>query len=162
MAHYNTPERVLQTLALAEQQGINTLVFIPPDQPAIPGLLKRHREKHGGKMQWIIAPMNPIEPGLARYGEQVQSSWTTGPTPSTSGASRPTPWRARGKIELVGKAVDLIRAHGVPCGVAAHDLRVVQQCEKNRIPADFYIKTFHHHKYPSAHAAGHGGGDGKA
>ena len=62
MAHYNTPERVLQTLALAEQHGINTLVC-HPSGPAgnTVALLKRHREKQHGKMQWIIAPMDPIE-----------------------------------------------------------------------------------------------------
>jgi hypothetical protein len=151
MAHYNTPERVLQTLALAEQQGINTLVC-HPSGPAgdTVGLLKRHREKHGGKMQWIIAPMNPIEPGLARYGEQVQKLVDDGADAVYVWGVQTDALASQGKIELVGKAVDLIRAHGVPCGVAAHELRVVQQCEKNRIPADFYIKTFHHHKYPGA------------
>ena len=24
------------------------------------------------------------------------------------------------------------------------------ECEKQKVPADFYIKTFHHHNYPSA------------
>ena len=54
LAHYNTPEKILQTLAVAEQQGINTLVC-HPSGPAgnTVDLLKRHREKHGGKMPWI-------------------------------------------------------------------------------------------------------------
>ena len=29
-------------------------------------------------------------------------------------------------------------------------MRVVVECEKAQVPADFYIKTFHHHRYPSA------------
>ena len=29
-------------------------------------------------------------------------------------------------------------------------LRVVKDCEKNKIDNDFYIKTFHHHRYNSA------------
>ena len=40
-------------------------------------------------------------------------------------------------------------------------LGVVQECEKNKIPADFYIRTFHHHNYNSAAtvtAVGHGSG----
>jgi len=151
MAHYNTPERILQTLALAEQQGINTLVC-HPSGPAgdTVALLKRHREKHGGKMQWIIAPMDPIEPGLAKYGERVQRLIDDGADAIYVWGCHTDALAGQGKIDLVGKAVDLIKAHSVPCGVAAHDLRVIEQCEGKKIPADFYIKTFHHHNYPGA------------
>jgi hypothetical protein len=38
----------------------------------------------------------------------------------------------------------------VPSGVGAHDLKVIKECERNKIDADFYIKTFHHHNYPTA------------
>jgi hypothetical protein len=38
----------------------------------------------------------------------------------------------------------------VPCGIGAHDLRVVQEVEKNQLPVAFYIKTLHHHRYPTA------------
>ena len=27
---------------------------------------------------------------------------------------------------------------------------MIIECEKNKVPADFYIKTLHHHNYPSA------------
>jgi hypothetical protein len=149
MSHYNTPQRVLQTLALAESHGINTVVC-HPSGPAgdTVALLKRHREKQGGKMQWIIAPMQPIEPGLARYGEQVQKLVDDGADAIYVWGVQTDAFVSQGKIDMVGKAVDLIKSHGLPCGVAAHDLRVVQECEKNKIPADFYIKTFHHHNYP--------------
>ncbi|MFA7005591.1 MAG: hypothetical protein WC429_16225, partial [Verrucomicrobiia bacterium] len=35
-------------------------------------------------------------------------------------------------------------------GVGAHELGVVEACEKTGVPNDFYIKTFHHLDYPSA------------
>jgi hypothetical protein len=151
MAHYNTPERVLRTLALAEQHGINTVVC-HPSGPAgnTVELLKRHREKQGGKLQWIIAPMVPIEPGLACYGEQVQKLVDDGADAIYVWGVQSDALAGQGRIDLVGKAVDLIKAHGVPCGIGAHDLAVVRQCEKERIAADFYIKTFHHHRYPGA------------
>ena len=151
MAHYNTPERVFQTLALAEQQGINTLVC-HPSGPAgdTMAVLKRHREKHGGKMQWIIAPLDPIEPGLAKYGEQVRKLVDDGADALYVWGVQTDALVGQGQLDLIGKAVDLSKAQGVPCGVAAHDLRVVQECEKHKIAADFYIKTLHHHKYPSA------------
>jgi hypothetical protein len=151
LAHYNTTERVLETLALAEQQGINTLVC-HPSGPAgnTVALLKRHREKHGGKMQWIIAPLDPIEPGLAKYGEQVQKLVDDGADAVYIWGVQTDALVRQGKLDLIGQAVQLGKSLGVPCGVAAHDLRVVQECEKNQIAADFYIKTLHHHNYPGA------------
>ena len=151
MAHYNTPERVLDTLAQAEQHGINTLVC-HPSGPAgdTVALLKRHRETHGGKMQWIIAPLDPIEPGLAKYGEQVQKLVDDGADALYVWGVHTDTLVGQGKLDLIGDAIHLSKSHGIPCGVAAHDLRVVQECEKNQIAADFYIKTIHHHKYPGA------------
>src|SRR3990172_4740043 len=137
MAHYNTPKRVLQTLALAEQQGINTLVC-HPSGPAgnTVAVLKQHREKHGGKMQWIIAPLDPIEPGLAKYGEQVRKLLDAGADAVYVSGVQTDALVDQGKLDLIGEAVHLGKAQGIPCGVAAHDLRVVQECEKNKIAAD--------------------------
>ncbi len=151
MAHYNTPERVLQTLTLAEQQGINTVVC-HPSGPAgnTVALLKQHREQHGGKMQWIIAPLDPLEPGLAKYGEQLQKLVDEGADAVYVWGVQADALVGQGKLDLIDKAVRLGKSLGVPCGVAAHDLRVVQECEKHQIAADFYIKTFHHHQYPGA------------
>jgi len=146
-AHYNTPEKILETLALAEQQGINTLVIHTAGR--IVDLLKRHREKNGGKIQWIICPTAPIEDGLAQYGRQVQELVDDGVDAIYLWGVRSDVLAGR-RIDLVAKAVNLAKAQGVPSGVGAHALGVIQQCEKHKINADFYIKTFHHHKYPSA------------
>jgi len=35
-------------------------------------------------------------------------------------------------------------------GVAAHDLRVIVECEKAKLDVDFYQKTFHSHEYFTA------------
>jgi hypothetical protein len=50
----------------------------------------------------------------------------------------------------MAKAVEIAKDFGVPSGVGAHDLRVIMECEENQINADFYIKTLHHHNYPTA------------
>jgi hypothetical protein len=62
-AHYNTDEKVLETLAVAEANGINTVSMHNPPHPI--SLLKRYRKERGGKIQWIICPTAPVEPGLA-------------------------------------------------------------------------------------------------
>ena len=57
-AHYNTDEKIMETLALAEQHGINTLSMHNP--PHAMSVLKKYR-KQGGKIQWIICPTAPVE-----------------------------------------------------------------------------------------------------
>jgi hypothetical protein len=56
---------------------------------------------------------------------------------------------ASGKIDLVAKAVELPKEFGVASGVGAHSLEVIKACEQHGVKADFYIKTFHHHSYPT-------------
>ena len=57
-AHYNTDEKIMETLALAEQHGINTLSMHNP--PHAMSVLKKYR-KQGGKIQWIICPTASVE-----------------------------------------------------------------------------------------------------
>jgi len=57
--------------------------------------------------------------------------------------------KVRYEIDLLAKAVELIKSYKVPAGVGAHALDVVKACEKEGIRNDFYIKTFHHHDYPT-------------
>lgn len=146
--HYNTDEKIVETMALAEAHGINTLVIHNP--PHAMQLLKRYRKERGGKMQYIICPTAPVEPGLAKYTEEVLQLIDLGADAIYLWGVRADALVAAGQIDLVAKAVQLAKAQGVPSGVGAHELAVVAACEKNSIPADFYIKTLHHHNYPSA------------
>lgn len=143
-AHYNTPEKILETLALAEEHGVNTLVIHTVD--AALRVLQEHRRR-GGKMQWIICPTTPIEPGLVKYGEHVMKMVDDGvDSIYIWGVHADRMTNPRG-IDLLGKAVDLVKANGVSCGVGAHRLEVVRQCEANKVRGDYYIKTLHHHNY---------------
>ena len=147
-AHYNTEEKIFETMALAEAHGINTLSIHNP--PGIVDTLKKYRHRHGGKIQWIICPTAPVEPGMQAYSEQVKQLVDEGSEAIYLWGVHSDNLIAQGKIDLIRQAVEIAKEHGVPSGVGGHDLRVVMECEKNRIPADFYIKTLHHHKYPSA------------
>jgi hypothetical protein len=144
-AHYNTEAKIMETLALAEQHGINTVSMHNPPGPI--SILKKYR-KQGGKIQWIICPTAPVQADMKAYTEQVREL-------VDAGCEAIYLWGVHadglvGKIDLMAKAVEVAKDIGVPSGVGCHDLRVVQACEKANIPADFYIKTFHHHRYPSA------------
>ena len=145
-AHYNTDEKIMETLALAEQHGINTLVIHNP--PHAMGLLQKYR-KQGGGIQWIICPTAEVMPDMKAYTEMVKQLVDIGCDAIYLWGVHADPLAAQGKVDLIAKAVEVAKDAGVPSGVGAHDLHVITECEKYKVPADFYIKTFHHHNYPS-------------
>ncbi len=146
-AHYNTDDKIMETLALAEQHGINTVSMHNPPGPM--AVLRKYR-KQGGKIQWIICPTATIGDDMKEYTEQVRRLVEEdGCEAIYVWGVHADPLAAAGKAELIGKAVEIAKEHGALSGVGGHDLKVVEECERLKIPADFYIKTFHHHKYPS-------------
>ena len=146
--HYNTREKIFETLALAESAGINTLVIHTAD--GVVEMLKEYREKRGGKMQWIICPTAPIEPGLQEFKAQVTQMLADGVDAIYIWGVRSDALVEGGKVDLLAEAVDAVKAKGAVCGVGAHHLEVVEACEKRKVAADFYIKTLHHANYPTA------------
>ncbi|HOC00053.1 MAG TPA: hypothetical protein PKM43_15085 [Verrucomicrobiota bacterium] len=146
-AHYNTDEKIMETLALAEAHGVNTLSMHDPPHPM--SVLKRYRRERGGKIQWILCTTAPVEPDMVKYRHAVEGL-------VKDGADAIYLWGVHGdaltnasRIDLIAKAVDVAKSLGVPSGVGAHALDVIQECEKNGVQADFYVKTFHHHNYPT-------------
>lgn len=146
--HYNTLDKILETMALAESHGINTLVI--HTAPGVMNFLREYRYKRGGKMQWIVCPTAEIDETMDAYRTQVNQIVDNGVDAVYLWGVRSDQLVAQGKIDRIAKAVEIAKQAGVPSGVGAHDLRAVIECEKNGIDADFYIKTFHHHNYPTA------------
>jgi hypothetical protein len=145
-AHYNTEAKIRETLAAAEEHGINTLVMT-----AVPAfeIAKKHR-KAGGKIQWIIAPTVRVEPGLGAYRQQVREIADAGAEAVYLLGHWADGLAGAGKMDLLAEAVAEPKHHDLLSGVGCHDLNVVTACEERGIGTDFYIKTFHHHRYPSA------------
>jgi hypothetical protein len=56
-----------------------------------------------------------------------------------------------GKISQLASAIEYIRKKGYLAGIGAHSIEVIKAAERDTIPADFYVKTFHHDRYWSAH-----------
>lgn len=144
--HYNTDEKILETLALAEQHGINTISVSNP--PRVMDILKKHRAR-GGKLQWIICLNAPIEEDMATYKAEARKLAIEGADAIYLHGAVSDALVAKGRIDLIAKAVELVKELEVPSGVGGHDINVVMECEKAKIPNDFYIKTLHHHNYPS-------------
>jgi len=154
-AHYNTPAKIIETLAVAEENGINTLSVHTANNYSAwnPGgvihTLLEHR-KRGGKMQWIICPTAPVNDAMEAYKQMVKRLVDSGCDAIYLWGVYADGMVARKQFDQVAKAVQVAKDAGVPSGVGGHDLNVVLQCEERKIDADFYIKTFHHHKYPTA------------
>lgn len=146
-ARYNTEEKILDTLEKAEQHGISWLVADPLGcQPT----LKKYRRERGGDIRWVMCPHADPMKGMQGYMEEAEQI-------VENGASALYVWGVRGdalyrndRIDLIKQCVAVQKGLGVPSGVGAHDLRVIEACEEHNVGADFYVKTFHHHNYPTA------------
>ncbi|MCL2744401.1 MAG: hypothetical protein FWE67_11175, partial [Planctomycetaceae bacterium] len=151
-AHYNTAEKVQETMRTAEEFGINT-VSIHTGKGVLAGI-KKYRER-GGTIKVIICSIAPIKEDMEEYTQSCQECIDAGvdalylwgchadalidekPRPNAGGA----PW---GRSDLIKKAVNTMKSFGVPVGVAAHHIEVIEFCEREGIKNDFYLKTFHH------------------
>ena len=147
-AHYNTEEKILETMRIAEAHGIDTLVI--HTAPGVVSMLKKYRYKLGGKMKWIICSTAQVDSEPEEYAKQVQILVEEGVDAIYLWGVVADRLVSQGKVDMIARAVEIAKDNGVPSGVGAHDLRVVKECERNNIDADFYIKTFHHHNYKTA------------
>ncbi len=146
-AHYNTEEKILETMRIAEAHGVDTLVI--HTAPGVVSMLKKYRYKLGGKIKWIICTTAQVDTEPDDYAKQVQMLVEEGVDAVYLWGVSADRLVSQGKVDMIAKAVEIAKDNGVPSGVGAHDLRVIKECERSNIDADFYIKTFHHHNYKS-------------
>jgi hypothetical protein len=141
---YVTEEKLMQTLKSAEENGINT-VF-----ESGAGFVRRYNKEFGGHMQ-IIPSIHP-EAGQdeRKLKDEIKGFVDSGvPALYVWGVAGDNLTRAS-EVKVIAKAVEFIKAHGIPAGVGGHSLQVPMACEREKIPCDFYVKTFHSDEYPSA------------
>ncbi|MCP5521769.1 MAG: hypothetical protein H7A46_09505 [Verrucomicrobiales bacterium] len=143
MRAYNTEEKVLETLAVLEQHGVNTIIADPRKKPM--DVFKRHWER-GGKMQWIAEG----HPGLDDWKTNIQESIDFGASAVYVQGVIGDKWLNAGRVELLGKCVEFVKSQGVPGGIGAHKLEVIIESERQDLGADFYVKTLHHQGYWSS------------
>jgi len=140
MARYNTPEKVLDTLALLEENGVNTIIADPRKKPM--DVFKAHW-KAGGKMQWIAEG----HPDPTDLKTNVKKSIDWGASAVYIQGAIGDRWLKDGHVDKLGECVDFIKSQGVPGGLGAHMLDVIIHAEARGFDADFYVKTLHHTNY---------------
>jgi len=135
MTHYFTTEKILETWALAEENGINTTLMRA--DPHIMQHYEKFSRERKGKLQWIAqtAPEqgDPVENAKRARDHGAMAVYHHG------GVSDRLV--KEGKVEEIGRAVEGIRNAGLMAGIGAHLLPTIQACAKAKIDPDFYMVT---------------------
>jgi len=144
MRHYNTDEKVMETLELLEDQGVNTIIADPSERPF--RIFPKYWKERGGKIQWIAEG----HPTVKDLKTDIRKSLDYGASAIYLQGVIGDKWLRSGHIDLLGECVDFIKSNGVPGGIGAHMLPVIIKSEERGYNADFYVKTLHHSNYWSA------------
>jgi hypothetical protein len=142
---YNTEAKIFETLELAQACGIDTIQL----DPACWAPVTKYNRGRATKIQTMVCVAPSADKG--RMNETIKRQIDLGATLVYShGGATDSHMMHGGSMDAIAQMVDLIRAQGVPAGVGAHSLNMPVACEKNKINADFYMKTFHMDRYWSA------------
>jgi hypothetical protein len=151
MRHYFTDQKIMETWRLCEQCGINTMIG-PVDSPYAFGddptirVYKRYRDEWGGQIQWI-AQTYPKSNDLTSSIEKAIDNGAVGIFIHGGIADQ---WVRNSRVDLLPKAIQFIKKHGLIAGCACHSLEVPMALEKAGVELDFYMKTLHTDNYWSA------------
>ncbi|HWH68422.1 MAG TPA: hypothetical protein VNT26_03515 [Candidatus Sulfotelmatobacter sp.] len=142
MRRYNSPAKVRETLEQGEANGITAInTWVMDDNSAI-----FEHWKNGGKMKWFAQARLDAAGGMSQLQRAVDEGavgvHVTGDTAESL--------LDQGKFDKVEETIKFLKERKRLAGVAAHDLRVMVECEKRRLDVDFYQKTFHSHEYYTA------------
>lgn len=138
---YHTPQRLQETLQLAETNGINTVLGWGES-------CVRDHNASGGKMQFI-ARLSPKLAGSA-LKDAIKRNIDSGAIAHFTDASETDELVRQKGIEPVAKVIDTAAGFDLPIGVGTWAMPVVAACEAGQISLDFYVKSCHADDYPSS------------
>jgi len=147
MTHYFNTEKILETWALAEQNGINTTLMRA--DPHIMEHYQKFKRERGGKLQWIAqsAPEqgDPVENAKRARDNGAIGMYLHGGV--SDGLVK------KGTVDEIGRAVEGIRKTGLVAGIGAHLLTTARACEQAKLDPDFYMVTVNRVNYYCSEAA---------
>jgi len=144
MKNYFTLQKVMETLALYEANGINTAI-LRVDKRTIE-IINRYWKDFKGNIQWIAQ----AKPSKYNLYEDIDVAVDNNAIGVYIQGQIGDEFVKKGDTKLLGRLVDYIRNKGVIAGIGAHSIDVIITCEKEGIVPDFYMKTFHPLTYWSA------------
>ena len=149
MRHYNSDEKVLDTLELLEDHGVNTILCDPNEKTV--RIFNRYWDERGGSMQWISDTRpEPDDPDT-----NIKKAIDSGADAVYVNGGWADNWHLNGRTELLAKSVEAGKRQGVPMGIGGHSLETILAAESLNCGADFYVKTLHHHDYWSCRPSEH-------
>jgi hypothetical protein len=141
---YFTDDKVMETFEICEECGINTAI-LRLDEHCI-RIMNKYWNNRGGKLQWIAQVKttsdDPTGEAKAAIDNGAIGAYVHGGVADSE--------VEKGRVDLLGKAVEFIKQNGAIAGIAGHNVEVPMACEEAGIDVDFYMKTLHSHKYWSA------------
>jgi hypothetical protein len=142
---YNTEAKIFETLDLALACGINTIQL----DPACWGPITKYNQQRSTPIQSMVCV--PLIADKARMDESIKRQIDLGATLLYShGGATDSHMMNGGSTDVIAQMLDLIKAQGVPAGVGGHSLNMPVTCERDKVGADYYVKTFHMDRYWSA------------
>ena len=145
-AHYNTEKRILMTLKLCEEHGINGIVLKNHNFKQF--RLSKYWDEWGGKMKWLA---DVITTDINKYEQLLEEHLELGASAAYLWGGASDIWYQQGKQKNIVRAYEIMRKYNCPVGICAHRLEPIRFCEKEGLKPDFYMKTLHHDRYWSAH-----------
>ena len=137
---YATDERIMQTLQLAEECGVNAIIT------ATSAYLDRYWKERGGRIQWIAQ----VHPKVNDVTTDIKRALDRGAVGAYVQGGVGDSFVKGGRVDLLGEAVEFIKGQGRIAGIGGHSIEVPMAVEKAGIHPDFYMKTLHHSNYWSA------------
>jgi hypothetical protein len=151
MREYQTDDRVIDTLQLCEEHGINTVLSDPFEKPV--RIMKRYRKERGGKIQWLseVHPKKKYyDIRLADMRENLKEVLDNEPHALYIQGGVCDAFVDRGLMDELGETLELMKKTGLPSGFGAHSIECPKACMKAGIQPDFFMKTYHSDDYFSA------------
>jgi len=139
LKHYFTDEKIIETLQICEENGINTIITGSGSAE----LIKKYREERGGEIQWIAQCTAKTDDLTG----DVKKAIDAGAVGAFLIGNIGDLWARNERIDLIGKVVDFIKGNGIIGGVGGHNLETPMACEKAGLNTDFYMKTHHSANY---------------
>ena len=144
--HYNTEQRILMTLKLCEEHGINGIVLKNHNFKRF--RLSKYWDEWGGQMKWLA---DVITTDINRYESLLEEHLELGASAAYLWGGASDIWYHQNKKDNIIKAYEIMKKYDFPVGICAHRIEPIKFCEKEGLKPDFYMKTLHHDRYWSAH-----------
>jgi hypothetical protein len=139
LMHYFTDEKIIETLEICEENGVNTIITAPGSAQ----LLKKYWNERGGQIQWLAQCTAETDDLTTEVKKAVDGGAMGAFLIGNIGDE----WARNERTDLIGKVVDFIKDNGIIAGVGGHNLRTPMACEKAGLRTDFYMKTHHSTNY---------------